>query len=148
MEVTKILNTSNSGLLKPEDLRDFISHSLDADKATDIEIFNIDKNTALADYIVVATGQSSQQVIRLAEKLVERLGARGRKSIPTEGMRQGDWVIVDAGEVIVHLFRPEVRSFYNIEKIWSSHSAPEPIRNDPGQKNVTGTIESQSEYYS
>lgn len=94
--------------------------SLDADKATDIEIFNVDQNSALTDYMIVATGQSSKQVVRLAEKLIDRLKARDHKNIHTEGMSRGDWVIVDAGEVIIHLFRPEVRSFYNIEKIWGS----------------------------
>ena len=93
--------------------------SLDADKATDINVFSIDQQTALADYMIVATGQSSKQVIRLAEKVIERLHGHGHCSIHTEGLTNGDWVIVDAGEVIIHLFRPEVREFYNLEKIWN-----------------------------
>ena len=78
--------------------------------------------------MVVATGQSSKQVVRLAEKVIERLNARDHKSIHTEGMNQGDWVIVDTGEVIIHLFRPEVRSFYNIEKIWSPYAAMDVVQ--------------------
>lgn len=68
--------------------------------------------------MVVASGQSSRQVIRTAEKLIERLKSRKHGVLHIEGLANGDWVIVDTGEVIVHLFRPEVRSFYNIEKIW------------------------------
>lgn len=80
----------------------------------------------MADYMVVASGQSSKQVIRLAEKLIDRLKLRNHNSIYTEGMNQGDWVIVDTGEVILHLFRPEVREFYNLEKIWSPDAGHNP----------------------
>lgn len=85
--------------------------------------------TALADYIIVASGTSSRQVIRMAEKLAERVHARGQSGIRTEGMAQGDWVIVDAGDIIVHIFRPEVREFYNIEKMWSVPHAGENVKN-------------------
>lgn len=85
--------------------------------------------TALADYIIVASGTSSRQVSRMAEKLTERIHARGQSGIRTEGMSQGDWVIVDAGDIIVHLFRPEVREFYNIEKMWSVPHAGDSAKN-------------------
>lgn len=68
--------------------------------------------------MVVASGTSSRQVVALAQKLKTRLEARGLKSLHTEGLEQGNWVIVDAGDVIVHIFRPEVRDFYKIEKMW------------------------------
>ena len=90
-------------------------------------MFKIDQQAALADYMVVASGQSGKQITRMAEKLIERLKARGHDYIQTEGMSQGDWVIVDAGEIIIHLFRPEVRSFYNLEKIWSPHTSMDVI---------------------
>lgn len=129
-EVTKILTSNTSGFKNPQDICDFILRSLDADKATDIEVFSVDQNSALTDYMVVATGKSSKQVIRIAEKLIDRLKARDHNHIHTEGLSQGDWVIVDTGEVIIHLFRPEVRSFYNIEKIWGSEPAMDVVPNN------------------
>lgn len=73
--------------------------------------------------MVVASGTSSRHIISMASKLKERLHARGLKGIRTEGENQGDWILLDAGDVIVHLFRPEVRDFYNLEKMWCSHPA-------------------------
>lgn len=70
--------------------------------------------------MIVATGRSSRQVQGLADKLVDKLTEFGLKGVRTEGQRFGDWVVVDAGDIIVHLFRPEVREFYNIEKMWRS----------------------------
>lgn len=68
--------------------------------------------------MVVATGTSSRQVAALAERLLRRLKELGLVGLKPEGLRQGDWVLIDAGDVIVHLFRPEIRGFYNIEKMW------------------------------
>ena len=116
---TKILNSDSSGPYDTEALKNLIVTSLDDDKATDIEVIDLSGQSALADYIVVASGTSSRQIIRMAEKLRERLEARGHKHMRTEGTGQGNWVVCDAGDVIVHLFRPEVREFYNIEKMWS-----------------------------
>ncbi len=76
-------------------------------------------DSALADYIIVASGTSSTQTVRMAAKLKDRLSARGIKNIRIEGAAQGDWVVLDAGDIVVHLFRPEVREFYNIEKMWN-----------------------------
>ncbi len=107
------------GQERPEQLKTLIEQSLDADKAEEIEIIDLRGQTALADYMIVASGRSSRQVVALAQKLEDRLKSRGFKHIRTEGTDQGNWVIVDAGDVIVHLFRPEVREFYNIEKMWN-----------------------------
>lgn len=109
----------NSGMLDPAALKDLIVASLDDDKAIDIETIDLNGHSALADYIIVATGTSSRQIVRMAEKLHERLSGRGWRTLRMEGMGQGDWVVVDAGDVIVHLFRPEVRDFYNLEKMWT-----------------------------
>ena len=68
--------------------------------------------------MIIASGTSSRHVAALAEKLKERLHARGTDEVIIEGIAQSDWVVVDAGDVIIHLFRPEVRSFYNLEKMW------------------------------
>ena len=105
-------------------LKDLVVKSLDDDKALDIEVINLAEHSALnqsalADYIIVASGTSSTQTIRMAEKLKDRLSARGYKNIRIEGASQGDWVVLDIGDIVVHLFRPEVREFYNIEKMWN-----------------------------
>ena len=101
------------------ELKDLIVASIDADKGSDIQVIDLNGQSALADYIIVASGTSSRQITSMAEKLGERLSSRGYKELRTEGMGQGNWVVVDAGDIIVHLFRPEVREFYNIEKMWS-----------------------------
>lgn len=98
-----------------------IEESLDADKAEDIITIDLKGQTAIADYMVVASGTSSRQVSALAEKLQDRLKALGVRDIRIEGKDQCNWVIVDAGDIVVHLFRPEVREFYNIEKMWQAH---------------------------
>lgn len=102
-------------------LKDLVVNSLDDDKALDIEVIQLDakSSSALADYIIVASGSSSTQTRRMAEKLRDRLGARGVKDMRIEGAAQGDWVVLDVGDIIVHLFKPEVREFYSIEKMWS-----------------------------
>ena len=101
------------------DLKDFVTKSLDDDKALDIEVIDLASQSAIADYIVVASGTSTAHVKGLADKLRDRLAARGIKGIRLEGLSQGDWVVMDAGDIVVHVFRPEVREFYNIEKMWS-----------------------------
>lgn len=114
-----ILNSDMKGPSNVAELKDLIVTSLDDDKGVDIQVIDLIGQSALADYIVVASGTSSRHITSMAEKLRERLAARGRKELRTEGMGQGNWVVFDAGDVIVHLFRPEVREFYNIEKMWS-----------------------------
>ncbi len=117
--VLHIPKNESIGPFDVDKLKDFIVSSLDDDKAIDIEVINLGGQTALADYIIVASGTSSRQITRMAEKLRERLDARGHKNLRLEGMGQANWVVFDAGDIIVHLFRPEVREFYNIEKMWS-----------------------------
>lgn len=110
-------NTRGGGLSAAE-LKNLIVQSLDGDKALDIETIDLNGQSSIADYMVVASGTSSRQIVALAGKLQDRLEARGYKGIKTEGAAQGNWVIVDAGDVIVHLFKPEVRQFYDIEDMW------------------------------
>jgi ribosome-associated protein len=99
-------------------LVDLVQRALDDDKAEDIVVIDIAGKSSIADYMVVASGRSSRQVGALAEKLQERLKAAGYGPAAVEGTRTCDWVIVDALDVVVHLFRPEVREFYNLEKMW------------------------------
>lgn len=110
--------TKNKTTLSPEELKDLIVTTLDQDKAEDIVTIDLTGKTSLADYMVIASGRSTRQVGALAEKLAARI--KKENVIPQiEGKQTGNWVLVDAGDVIVHLFRPEVREFYAIEDIWN-----------------------------
>lgn len=121
-ENTPILKTHEGGLRSPEQLKAFIEETLDADKAEQIETLDLRGQSSIADYMIVASGRSSTQIAALAKKLQEKLKLRGRHEVLLEGLEQSNWVIVDAGDVVVHLFRPEVRSYYNLEKMWDMPS--------------------------
>ena len=92
--------------------------SLDDDKAENIVTIDLRGRSAMADHMVIASGRSSRQVAAIAEKLVDRLKHEAGRSARIEGKDTGDWVLIDTDDVIVHVFRPEVREFYNIEKMW------------------------------
>ncbi|GLK85378.1 ribosome silencing factor [Ancylobacter defluvii] len=92
---------------------------LDDDKAEDVISIDLRGKTTIADHMVVASGRSQRHVGALADHLVEALKQRGVKGIRVEGQPACDWVLIDASDVIVHLFQPEVRAFYNIEKMWA-----------------------------
>jgi len=96
-----------------------IRASLEDDKAEDIVTIDMGGRSSLADAIVVASGRSSRHVASIAEHLARRLKDAGYGTRPVNGAQQGDWVLVDAGDVIVHIFRPEVRDYYNLESMWS-----------------------------
>lgn len=100
-------------------------HQLDDAKAEAIVTIDLDGKGAIADSMVVASGRSSRHVGAIADQLVEKLKETGHRNLRIEGVPQCDWVLVDAGDVVVHLFRPEVRSFYNLEKLWSEHAPQE-----------------------
>lgn len=101
--------------------------SLEDDKAEEIISIDIRGKSSFADMLVVASGRSARHVGALADHVMRKLKEAGVNDVRVEGMPQADWVLVDAGDVVVHLFRPEVRSFYNIEKIWSgAHTTPLP----------------------
>ncbi len=99
--------------------------SLDDDKAEDIVVIDLEGKSSIADYMVIASGRSTRQLGAMAEHLREKIKEREGDTPGIEGARQGDWVLIDGGDIIVHLFRPEVRSFYNLEKMWGV-SLPEP----------------------
>ena len=104
-----------------------ILDQLDDAKAEHVVTIDLDGKAAIADAMVVASGRSNRHVGAIADQLIERLKAAGHRGLRVEGMPQCDWVLVDAGDVVVHVFRPEVRSFYNLEKLWSEHAPAERI---------------------
>lgn len=97
--------------------------SLDDDKAEDVVCIDLKGRSDVADYMVICSGRSSRQVGAIAQKLVDRLKADLGRASKIEGKDQGDWVLIDAGDVVVHVFRPEVREFYQLEKMWMPSSA-------------------------
>ena len=101
------------------DLLKRILSSLDDDKAENIVTIDLEGRTSLCDAAVIASGRSSRHVGAMAEHLARRLKESGYGTRPVSGQGQGDWVLVDAGDVIVHLFRPEVRDYYDLEGMWS-----------------------------
>jgi ribosome-associated protein len=116
----------------PETLKSGIEAALDAAKAEDVVAIGLAGKSTVADYMVVASGRSHRQVAALAERVTEALRAIGAPVLSVEGLAASDWVLVDAGDVIVHLFRPEVRAFYALEKMWSVDlSAPRRGRREP-----------------
>ena len=96
-----------------------VLESLDDDQAQEVVSIPLAGKTSIADYMVIASGRSSRQVAAIAQKLAQRIKESGRPSPRIEGLPAADWVLVDAGDVVVHLFRPEVRTFYNLERMWA-----------------------------
>ena len=101
-----------------ETLHRLVLHSLDEDQAQDVVSIPLEGKSSIADYMVIASGRSTRQVAAIATHLAERLKKEGHGSPRIEGLPAADWVLIDAGDVVVHLFRPEVRSFYNLERMW------------------------------
>lgn len=97
--------------------------SLEDDKAEDIVAIDIRGKSSVADMLIVASGRSQRHVGAIAEHVMQKLKEAGAAQVRVEGLPHCDWVLVDAGDVIVHIFRPEVRGFYNIEKIWMHEPA-------------------------
>lgn len=107
-------------------LTSILSHLEDA-KAEDIVTIDLNGKAVIADGMIVATGRSNRHVGAIADQLVGKLKDEGYKDLRVEGLPHADWVLVDAGDIVVHIFRPEVRSFYNLEKLWSDHAPDERV---------------------
>ncbi len=106
-----------------EGILEAVLSSLSDDKAEDVVQIDLRGKTAMGDHMVICSGRSSRQVAAISEKLVERLKAKFGISTRVEGKDTGDWVLIDTGDVIVHVFRPEVREFYQLEKMWQPSAA-------------------------
>ena len=109
-----------------DDLLALIEHIIAKEKGEDIITISLAGKTSIADFMVVASGRSTRQVSSMSENLVEQIKTEGFGVPKVEGKEAADWVLIDTGDVIVHLFRPEVREFYQIEKIWQGESGEKP----------------------
>ncbi len=131
--LTKRSKDSTEDARPAEGLLADIVESLEDHKATDIVVIDLKGKSDIADYMVIATGQSSRQVSTMADRLSLIVKEHGIIGAVPEGRGQGDWVLLDATDIIVHLFRPEVREFYNLEKMWNADlpDNPEPDAPQP-----------------
>lgn len=110
-----------------DQLHRLVLQALDDDQALDVVSIPLEGKSNIADYMVIASGRSTRQVASMATKLGERVKEQFGKPVRIEGLPAADWVLIDADDVIVHLFRPEVRSFYNLERMWAfGDQAPAP----------------------
>ena len=107
------------GAEKAEALHQLVLRSLDDDQAQDVVTIPLSGKSNIADHMVIASGRSTRQVASMAQKLTERIKQDLGRNVRVEGLPIADWVLIDAEDVIVHLFRPEVRSFYNLERMWA-----------------------------
>lgn len=105
-------------------LHALVMQSLDDDQAQETVSIPLEGKSSIADHMVIASGRSSRQVAAMAQHLAERIKKETGRSARIEGLPVADWVLIDAGDVIVHLFKPEVRSFYNLERMWGFVDAP------------------------
>jgi ribosome-associated protein len=107
-------------------LHSLVLSSLDDDQAQEVVSIPLEGKSSIADHMVIASGRSTRQVAAMATKLAERIKRAGYNPARIEGLPAADWVLIDAGDVVVHLFRPEVRTFYNLERMWGfGAAAPE-----------------------
>ena len=109
-----------------EALHALILHQLDEDQAQETISIPLAGKSSIADHMVIASGRSTRHVSAIADKLAQRIKQEAGRSVRVEGLPNADWVLLDAGDVIVHLFRPEVRSFYNLERMWGFGDSPGP----------------------
>jgi ribosome-associated protein len=106
--------------LTPRRLCDLVVNALDDGKAEDIKAVDVRKLTSIADYMVIATGRSSRQVKGLADRVLEAAREHQLKPLGVEGESAAEWILVDLGDVIVHVMQPETRLFYQLEKLWEA----------------------------
>lgn len=105
--------------LSADALHALVMSQLDDDQAQDIVTIPLEGKSSIADHMVIASGRSTRQVASMAQKLAETIKKAGFGNARVEGLPAADWVLIDAGDVVIHLFRPEVRTFYNLERMWS-----------------------------
>ena len=117
----QVMDLSDANL---DPLLKLVLTQLDDDQAQDIVTIDLKGKSSIADHMVIASGRSTRQVAAIAQKLAEKIKQAGFGPVKLEGLPAADWVLLDAGDIVVHLFRPEVRSFYNLERMWAFGDAP------------------------
>ncbi len=125
MKINKKINNSKK-------LLNFILESLENDKAINIKSINLFDRSSIADYMIIASGSSTRQVNSMAQNLIKNLKNKGISPRKPEGLANSDWVLIDANEIIIHIFRPEVREFYKLEQMWEI-----PILKENKSKNLS-----------
>jgi ribosome-associated protein len=111
-------DTGRAGDTPADRLHALVLEQLDEDQAQDLVSIPLAGKSSIADHMIIASGRSTRQVASMAQKLAEKIKQNGFGNARIEGLPAADWVLIDAGDVVVHLFRPEVRSFYNLERMW------------------------------
>lgn len=111
-------DTVSAGETPADRLLALVLQQLDEDQAQDLVAIPLAGKSSIADHMIIASGRSTRQVAAMAQKLAEKIKQGGFGNARIEGLPAADWVLIDAGDVVVHLFRPEVRSFYNLERMW------------------------------
>jgi len=122
-------HTQSANSSQSERIREAALACLDDTKAEDVVTIDLTGKSSIADSMVIASGRSQRHVGSVADYLVEAVKKAGCKSPRVEGMTHCDWVLIDAGDVVVHVFRPEVRDFYNLERLWSSDMPEDQLAN-------------------
>jgi ribosome-associated protein len=115
-----------------EALHNLVMQSLDDDQAVEVVTIPLAGKSSIADHMVIASGRSSRQVASMAAKLADKIKQQFGRIVRIEGLPVADWVLIDADDVIVHLFRPEVRTFYNLERMWAFGDEAAPKAASPG----------------
>jgi len=111
--------------MNAEELKEFVVDALEDRKGIDIKVLDVRGKSSVTDILVIAAGNSTRQVKALAEHVVERVKQEGMRPLGTEGEKEGNWVLVDLGDVVVHVMLPETRDFYNLEKLWGEDAPRE-----------------------
>lgn len=118
--------------MTPETMKKAVVAALEDIKASDILVLNVKKLTSMTDFMIIASGDSSRQVNALARNVVDKLKQRGAEVVGIEGESAGEWVLVDLGNIIVHIMHPAVRAYYNLEELWT---APAPHKKIAAKKD-------------
>lgn len=118
----RVRKPKKTGLISANLLSEIIAKSLDEDQAEDVITVDLAGKSSIADIMIVASGRSGRHVSALADHIISKLKDAGAGKIRVEGLTNADWVLIDAGDVIAHIFKPEVRQFYSLERIWSGES--------------------------
>lgn len=113
------VESSQAGHASTEALEELIVAALEDDKAEDIVAIDLSGKSSVTDTMIIASGRSNRHVGAIADHVIRKLKEEGHGSAKVEGLKTCDWVLIDAGDVVLHLFRPEVRDFYDLEKMWS-----------------------------